>query len=296
MPRRKIILIILALMIATGTTMVVRSMMVPAAKVAEPTTTPKLQEVIVAARDLPVGTLLKETDLKWQTWPAEGVVEGFAVKDRDSLGAYTGSVVRQSMRLGDPVLASRVVRTRDQGFMAAVLNPGMRAFTVAVTPTSGVGGFVFPGDRVDVILAHRISRKTDLESAGHKVSETVVTNARVLALDQRADDQVMEPKLAQTATLEVTPKEAEILALVADLGVVSLALRSIIQEGEEKGASPPDSSSDKQAEQVSPKGGLTWDSDISRVLPSPGNRSGSVQRVQVMRGKEITEFNFDVRE
>ena len=104
---------------------------------------------------------------------------------------------------------------------------------------------------------------------------------RVLALDQKSNDQMTEPKIAQTATLEVTPQQAETLALVSEIGTLSLALRSV--------ANGPDDTASKTPTT------LTWDSDISHVLPAPNNRTGTLQHVQILRGKDITEATFDLK-
>ena len=292
MPPRKLVLLLVALLIAGGTVFVARSTMTPPpdASVIVPQAS-ATTEVLVAAKDLPSGTLLKDADMKWQVWPAEGALDGFAVKGKNQQADYVGAVVRQGLRTGEPLLAGRIVRAHEQGFMAAVLSPGLRAVSVSITPVGGVAGFVFPGDRVDVIVAHQVNRKTDTEPNGHKVAETMLTNVRVLALDQKSNDQMTEPKIAQTATLEVNPKQAETLALVSEIGTLSLALRSVANGPDE----PPTLADSTPETSGSKNNGLTWDSDISRVLPGPNNRNGTVQRVQIMRGKDTTETVFDVK-
>src|SRR5260370_34203127 len=118
--------------------------------------------------------------------------------------------------------------------MAAVLTPGNRAITVPVTPSSGLAGFVFPGDRVDVILTLTIQPGKDGEkdATERRGSETVLTDIRVLATDQRADDQKREVAVATTATLEVTPRQAEAIAVGSEMGKLSLSLRSLGQDAE----------------------------------------------------------------
>jgi len=302
MPARKLVLLLVALLIGGGTVFLARSMMSggpsgPSTAATAVSTT----EVLVAARDLPVGTLIKDTDLKWKVWPAESAAAGFAVKGKEDISSYVGAVVRQGLRTDEPIMAGRVVRKTEQGFLSAVLDPGMRAVSVAITPVAGVAGFVFPGDRVDVIVTHQINRKTDTEQAGHKVSETMLANVRVLALDQKTSDQASEPKVAQTATLEVTPKQAETLALISQLGTLSLALRSLANPDEPPGISVPETVLEAAqaagaAKSTAPDGALTWDSDVSQVLEKPANRSGAVQRIQIMRGKESTESVFDLQQ
>ncbi|NTU76693.1 MAG: Flp pilus assembly protein CpaB [Alphaproteobacteria bacterium] len=313
MPARKIILLAVALLIAGGTVFIARSMMTGAPGSATDVAAqkaPPTQEILVAAHDLPAGTLLKDADLKWQIWPASEKVgeddkgPGFAVKGKNEMSEYVGSVVRQGLRMNEPLMAGRVVRKNEQGFMAAVLNPGMRAMSISLTPVAGVAGFVFPGDHVDIIVTHTLNRKSESESAvNRKVSETVLTDVRVLALDQKASDQITEPKIAQTATLEVAPKQAETLALAAEMGTLALALRSIENPPQEtpaaSAAMPP-----LDAAALTPDPGiaigkdsaLTWDSDVSQVLDKPANRNGAVQHIQILRGKDASEATFDLRQ
>lgn len=338
-PMRKLILLIVALLVGAGTIMLSRGMMTQP----DGTSAPQIKvtptyEILVTTRDLPAGTLLKETDLKWQVWPKTESATGFVVKDKGDTKEYVGTVVRNGMRAGEPFLSNRTVKPGDQGFMAAALGPGMRAVSIAITPVAGVAGFVFPGDRVDVIVTHQIGRKTEIEPEGRRVSETMLRNVRVLALDQKMNDQVSEPKVAQTATLEVTAKQAETVALISELGTVSLALRSISNDGapeepETKSvtrssdlgseaatsipvepakpvegteqAAVPDIAIDaaalatkdgKQASDDIKTEPLTWDSDVSKVLPRPANRTGAVQKILIIRGKEATESVFDLQQ
>jgi len=321
MPMRKVILLLVALLIAGGTVVFSRGMMTNKTDVAvaEQKATPT-QEILVAAKDLPAGTLLKDEDLKWQTWPKEEGVAGFAVKGEKDVKDYTGTVVRYGMRVGEPVMAGRTVKPGEQGFMAAALNPGMRAASIAITPVAGVAGFVFPGDHVDVIVTHEIGRKAETGGDARRVSETMLKNVRVLALDQKMNDQVTEPKLAQVATLEVTPKQAETLALITQLGTVSLALRSMALDPTEdaKTSSEPTHTVQTTLPEETPRmpnvmldaaalaagakttppslETITWDSDVSQVLPRPANRAGAVQKIQIIRGKESTESIFDLQQ
>jgi pilus assembly protein CpaB len=297
MPARKIILIVIASLIAMITIMLTRGMMANKPDGAPAPEAKPVAEIIVAARDLPSGTLVKDGDLKWQQWPKEAAETGsFAVKGKADLPEYVGSVVRNGLRTGEPVQPGRIVKKSDQGFMAAVLNPGMRAVTIAITPITGVAGFIFPGDRVDVIVTHTLSRRNgtgeNSQNDERHVSETALRDVRVLALDQKSDDQVKDPKPAQTVTLEVSPKQAEQLMLASQLGTLSLALRSL--------GSDPVTADNDLAGQLATSGtdgdNLTWDSDVSSVLPKPGNRHGRLHHIQIMRGKESSEATFDWRQ
>jgi pilus assembly protein CpaB len=289
MPKRKIILLIAAAIIAVGATMLARSMMGPASTTKEAAQVEPTNEVLAAARDLPIGTLIKDTDLKWIPWAADAQGANFFVKGKTDQAALTGSVLRQSVRTGEPILSSTVVNPHAQGFLAAVLRPGMRAVAIAVNPGGDVAGFVFPGDRIDVILTHVLNRKIDPDLIDRHISETVLTDVRVLALDQKSDDQTTDPKIAQLATLEVTPRQAEKLALATQLGTLSLSLRSLAVS--DTVTSPPTLDQISAAEAVS--GGQIWDSDISQAFPSPGGNDSLLQKVQIMRGKDTSETTFE---
>lgn len=286
MSMQKLPILLVALLIAGVTVLVARSMMSEqtAAPVKEKET--PTYEILVAAKDLPAGTLLKSSDLEWKIWPKDTGSSGYAIKGEQDMSDFTGTVVRYGMHEGEPLMEGRTVRAGEQGFMAAALAPGMRAVSIAITPVAGVAGFVFPGDRVDVIVTHLIGQKSDINPMERRVSETMLQNVRVLALDQKMNDQVSEPTIAQIATLEVTPKQAETMALITELGTVSLALRSIAND-------PTDipMGAGRKANET-----ITWDSDVSRVLPRPANRFGAVQKVLIIRGTEATESLFDLQQ
>ncbi|NCC04098.1 MAG: Flp pilus assembly protein CpaB [Proteobacteria bacterium] len=317
MSTRKIPALLFAVLIAIGTVFVAKTLMNESAapQMAE-VKAPVTYEILVAAKDLPAGTLLAETDVKWQIWPKEESKTentSYAVKGTNEVTEYVGRVVRHGMRAGEPLTNDRTVKPGEQGFMAAALAPGMRAASIAITPVAGVAGFIFPGDHVDVIVTHQVGRKSEMESSERRVSETMLTNVRVLALDQKMNDQVTEPAVAQIATLEVSPKQAETLALAAQLGTVSLSLRSIANDPavERKDAEAEAAEAEAKAEKhetvppvdaaqlVNPAlppslDTITWDSDVSQVLPRPANRTGAVQKIQIIRGKEVTESVFDL--
>ncbi len=291
MSARKIVLLLVALLIGGATVFLARNMLAPTGRAGAPVkeAVKPVKEILVAARDLPSGTLLKEADVKWTPWPIEGEGGDYAVKGKTDKAGYIGTVVRHGLRTGEPVMMGRVVKPGQNGFMAAALAAGMRAVSISITPVAGVAGFVFPGDRVDVIVTHEINRRGGVESAGRRVSETILQNVRVLALDQKMDDQVTAPKIAQIATLEVTAKQAEAVALASQMGTLSLALRSIAG-GEET----QESLEGRAAAEMQPTNDLTWDSDVSRVLPSPSNRRGTVQKITIIRGKDVSESVYDL--
>jgi len=288
MNSRKTFLFLAAGLVAVITVFVVHSSMTPEA----PATAPVIPttEVLAAAHDLPTGTILREMDTKWIPWSNDALQSGtFYIKDKTDLNRdVAGGVLRQGLRTDEPIQTGAVVKTGDHGFLAAVLAPGKEAMAITLTPNAGVAGFVFPGDHVDVILTHSFSRKNIADMADRYVSETVLSDVRVLALDQKSDDQSNDPKVAQLATLEVTPKQAEKLALAASFtsqnsvggkATLSLALRSL--------AAGPGGDANKG-------GGTTWDSEISSAFPTVNGNDGLIQKVQVMRGsKETTENDFE---
>lgn len=301
MSQRKVILLIVALLIAVATGLLARGAMTKKAAAPVSAEAPQqTMDILVAAKDLPVGTLLRADDIKWQSWPKTDQTAGLLVKDKDSMESAVGAVVRQGMRTGEPLMTGRIVRKGDQGFMAAVLNPGMRAISVALTPVSGVAGFVFPGDHVDVIVTHEVGRKSDMDANTHKVAETLLRDVRVLALDQQSNDQTREPKVAKIATLEVSSKQAEEIAVAADMGMVSLALRSLEAGPDDVPLLTENQAAEPKKDSLPvppvPESDFTWDSDVSRVIHGPNNRRGTVQRVQILRGKEKSETVFDINQ
>jgi pilus assembly protein CpaB len=197
------------------------------ARASAPSAVAPARHVLVAKGPIPAGTILKPEQLRWQSWPADTPTGAYLTEASTRIDQLNGAVVRTALAAGEPLSASRVAYPGDRSFLAAVLRPGYRAVTVNVSPASGVAGFVLPGDHVDLIL----SRTLD-QAAGQKhfVSETVLTDVRVVGMDQRASD-VNDPKkdviVPQTATLEVTPKGAEVIAVVSELGRLSLSLRSL---------------------------------------------------------------------
>ncbi len=237
MTRAGLFVALVALGVATGTGFMVRNWLAReqaanlAASVAD--TMPgytvvvaaEQTRVLTAAQRLPAGTLLRPDHLKWQPWPEAGLAPGFVRDHGQALDDWVGAVVRRGMEPGEPLTPERVARPKDAGFLAAVLAADHRAVSVPLDTSAGVSGFVLPGDRVDVIVTYSISNESGAE---RWASETVVGDVRVLAVDQRFDDQSSEVLPAKTATLEVTPKQAEALALMAALGKVALTVRAVV--------------------------------------------------------------------
>ena len=193
-------------------------------------------EVLVATRALPVGTILDATALKFQPWPKELVDGAYYLKASTNLPSLQGTVVRNAITAGQPITQGALVKPGDRGFLAAALGPGMRAVTVPVSAQAAVAGFVFPGDRIDLVLTQSVTGGGDGEAL--KVSETIMRNLRVLATDQRTDNQVGDDGKTQvhtfsTVTVEATPKIAEQIAVAQTLGTLSLSLRSLADNSTE---------------------------------------------------------------
>jgi pilus assembly protein CpaB len=229
MDRKKLVLLIGALVIAIGTALVARSMFAgasaPQAEAAAPV--PQWRKVLVAQRALPTGTILTADAIGFQQWPKGLVKDAYFIEGESDVSKLLGTVVRHPVTAGEPVTQGSLVKPGDRGFLAAALGPGMRAVTVPVSAKTGVGGFVFPGDRVDLVLTQTVKGSDD----ALKASETILRNLRVLATDQSTTTETVDGKTVvrafRTVTLEVTPRIAEKVAVAQTIGTLSLSLRSI---------------------------------------------------------------------
>lgn len=240
-------------------------------------------EVLVASSPLGMGHLIASGDLRWQEWPAQGIDPNYIQKaSGESLEGQIGKVVRYGLTPGEPLTLARVIAPGEHGFLAAILKPGMRAFTVSISRTSGLAGFVFPGDRVDVIFNHEVK---DGSGILRTVSETILQNIRVIGVDTRTSDIEQKPELGKSVTLEVTPKIAEKLALVSKFGTMTLALRSLTPaEASGKQAISPDN-----LEPVEGPASFTVDSEVSQLLP-PWNPNSNI--VTVVRGSSSQTIGY----
>jgi pilus assembly protein CpaB len=182
-----------------------------------------MSEVLVAGANLQPGQALAADQVRWQKWPSSSVDASFIT--RDSVAnlddVVKGTVVRLPLMAGQPVTNVSIVHGDATGLMAAMLNPGMRAISIAINPDSSAGGFILPNDRVDLILARK--------SNGNQVSvSTILADVRVLAVDQTfKQDKDTKTVIGKTATLEVSPDQAEQVARAESQGTVSLSLRPL---------------------------------------------------------------------
>jgi pilus assembly protein CpaB len=236
---RKVLLLVGALMIAAVTAIMAKNMFAGAGadQASAAPAVPLGPKVLVARKGLPVGTIIDAESLSYQPWPKELIqsayyTEGAADGDMQQL---LGTVVRYQVTAGQPLTRGALVGPQDRGFLAAALGPGMRAVTVPVNASAGVAGFVFPGDRVDMVLTQQVKGGGD--GPALNVSETIVRNVRVLATDQRTDskgeDGKTEVKTFNNVTVEVTPRIAEKVAVAQSMGSLSLTLRSIADSASE---------------------------------------------------------------
>lgn len=185
-------------------------------------------QVLVAGKEIPMGGVIAAEDLKWQTWPKDGV--GSFISREAQPGALedtVGAIARQPFVAGEPIRDQKIVKEGGSGFLSAILSPGMRAIATEISAETGAGGFILPNDRVDVILTRRGEQRTN--GGGEEfVSATLLTNVRVLAIDQTiADRDGQKVVVGRTATLELMPQQAEQLALARQMGTLSLALRAL---------------------------------------------------------------------
>ena len=230
---KKLMLLIGALVIAAVTAVMAKNMFsgASAPQAAAAAVVPAGPEVLVATRSLPVGTIIDAEALRYQVWPKGLVQPAYYTKGQKGMNPsdLLGTVVRNEITAGQPVTQGALIKPGERGFLAAALGPGMRAVTVSVSASSSVAGFVFPGDRVDIVLTQQV--KGGGEGEPLKVSETILRNVRVLATDQRttAQDEAGKPVVQHfsTVTLEATPKIAEKIAVAQTIGQLSLSLRSI---------------------------------------------------------------------
>jgi len=253
----RIALLAVAAIAAIGLAFIVRGMVTPKrpeAVAAAPPPQPVVQ-VLVAKRELPIGTRLTPADLGWQPWPANAlnaafVTDGAApalpakmpdkavqkaaraandlVMPQGPIQAFEGAIVKEALAAGEPVVARKVVRAGQSGFMAVVLQPGMRAMAIPINAETAAGGFILPGDRVDVLQ----SRQDSSGGAKTMLTEVLMRNVRVLAIDQNIEPaKDSRTIVGGVATIEVPAADVEVIARGKAQGEMQLALRSYADIG-----------------------------------------------------------------
>jgi pilus assembly protein CpaB len=187
------------------------------------------QNVLVASNSIQPGTALTPDLVHWQAWPKNLVDASFITSDAGSniANAVRGVVTRAPLVEGQPLSNTMIVHADATGLMAALLQPGMRAVSFSISTDTGAGGFILPNDRVDVILTQQVS-----DTPRRFASHAILKNVRVLAMDQTyGQDKDQKTVLAKTATLELAPREADLVSRSAAQGTISLALRALGDNG-----------------------------------------------------------------
>ncbi len=305
MPTRSIILLIMGIVIAAGAAWSIKSRMGDAKKKEGGA------RVLVAISDIPAGSFVRSgAHIAMLDWPESNISDNMLTAQNTKPSEFEGAVARRAIIKGEPILKNMLVKSNEGGFMSAVLEPGKRAVSIAVDATTGNAGFIFPGDRVDLILTHSIS----IAGGTERASETFVRNVRVLAVDQMLDNPENKAVLAKTITIEVSPKQAEAVNVAKDLGKISLSLRSLAtkkDDGENTTEAVPGTSStivppptlDDLLHQAAPDyaptpdipapkaDNITRDTDVSKVI-SP--RDGAGSHVRILRGgQEPQDIEFN---
>lgn len=195
--------------------------------------------VLVASNNLSIGDTLNASDMQWQEWPETSVFKGAITKDSldnpDAKQPLEGRL-RRNVAEGEPLMQSALIKEEKGNFVAATLGAGMRAMAIKVKAESSAGGFITPGDRVDVIMTYEVRLPSDeriqdasVAVVNRRAAQTVLENIRVVAVDQEAKE-IEETSVARTVTVEVTPKQSEELALADAMGSLSLSLRQLGDE------------------------------------------------------------------
>jgi pilus assembly protein CpaB len=187
-------------------------------------------DVLVAKSDIGLGQSVTPDNLQWQTWPAATASNSFIRRSERPEGAkeVAGSIARAPFITGEPIREQKLVKANGSGFMAAILPSGMRAISTEISPETGAGGFILPNDRVDVILSKREKNPDRSGSSDIVISEIILTNVRVLAIDQAPKEKDgQNTVVGKTVTLELKPEQSETLARARQTGTLALALRSI---------------------------------------------------------------------
>lgn len=232
-------LIFAAVILAGGTAYLLNSYLSSQrAEIAADVPRTKTLKVLVAAVNMPVGTVVNATNTQWIDWPESDVMGDYLIRkpNKNPLQSIENPkhVTRRAITKGEPILMARLYTTKNPGFMPGVLSPGMRAVAVGTSAKSGAAGFIMPGDHVDVVLTHNMARRAaryllknaKISNVVEYTTETVLKDIRVLAVDQKTNEFKNAAKIAKTVLLEVSPKQAEILNTAKAMGKVSLVLRA----------------------------------------------------------------------
>lgn len=254
-------------------------------------------EVMIATKAMKAGDVIDARGVKWQVWDKERLYDGLVTRKAGDESVKTEGKLRRDVAAGEPITGSAMVNDKDGTVLATKLEAGMRAVGVKVTAEASAGGFVLPGDHVDVVLSHEIEVKRDSPEENiaeglvdSNASETILENVKVLAVDQNADKNE-SAKVGRTVTLQVTPKQAEILLLGARMGELSLTLRGLMDPKEGASIAKNDASE-------APKRDMTTDLEVSRILGrlhSQIEGGGPVQNVRIYNSVAVDSRVYAVQ-
>lgn len=282
----RLVAIILLFMVAGGMGYASLVMLSPPAALGElqarPSAPAPTVRYLVAATRLQAGTLMKEDDLREVAVPAERAPDIYIAATAEAREDLNGAMIRRHVEPGEIIRIADVIRPRDRGFLAAVLKPGHRAVTIGVDVVSGAAGLVWPGDEVDVLLTHEL----DGGNAGRRiVGETILRGQRVIAVNQQiaqgASGRNDTRSTPRTVTLEVTPDDAERVAVAQRIGRLSLSIRPLEAV---VGMQTPE------------RTGPLFGSDVSGALREPERAepaaAAPTQRLRIIQGQSREEFSF----
>jgi pilus assembly protein CpaB len=191
---------------------------------------PNTEDVLIAKSDIPMGQKVTPADMQWQPWPISALAGNLIRKTEkpNAVEQLSDNIARAPFFAGEPIREAKLVDAKGSGFLAAILPSGMRAISTQISAETGAGGFILPNDHVDVILTRRVHVAANGPGAEGQTSETILKNVRVLAIDQTVKEKDgQKVVVGKTATLELTPHQAETLTLAQQAGSLALALRSI---------------------------------------------------------------------
>jgi pilus assembly protein CpaB len=253
----RIFLIVCALLVAAGVSLLTRNYL--SARESHMASAPAseavaMAEVLVVTTDLEIGQIVGERNAAWQKWPKANLNAKYITRESspDAIRALTGAAARQPLFAGEPVTSAKLVKREGAGILAIMLRDGYRAVTMKVDEAQGLAGLVKPGDRVDILLTHRVAIPADSELRGERnISEVIAHAVRVLAVGQEIKGEDDKNKLAKSITIEVDPRQAEAITLGRSMGTLSLSLRSAFTGDDDGGDRPR---------------GFTSDQDISGAL------------------------------
>jgi pilus assembly protein CpaB len=250
------------------------------AAVAPPPAPPARARIIIAARALPAGTLLKDEDFATRELPPQEVSDGAILASEEGRLEFRGALLRRYLDAGAVPQREDMLRPRDRGFLAAVLRPGTRAIAVGVDVVTGAAGLIWPGDQVDLILTQELG-VADAPLARRVIGETVLTGARVIAVDQQLTrganpTDANADRVARTVTLEVTADQAERVAVATRLGRIALTVRAIERLETEL--------------DLAANGAAVFGADVSPALARSALSQGT--RMRVIQGDEKQDVTF----